>query len=182
MKLTFVYNLKLNKTQEKIIKEIMWHISKIYNILNYEVKEGKEKIKTKGSLNAEGSRIYKRYRRENWHSKYLHSHTLEQIILNYIGDYKSYIALNKKYEEGKKEIKGKPQMPRYKKEEKIIITFTKQAIRQEGKIIKLSISKKMQEEFKVKSLNFLIPKKLEKLINMEGIKNDKDRKNRRRKM
>ena len=169
-KLTFVYNLKLNKIQEKIIKEIMWHISKIYNILNYEVKEGKEKINTKGSLNAEGSRIYKRYRRENWHSKYLHSHTLEQIILNYIGDYKSYIALSKKYEEGKKEIKGKPQMPRYKKEEKVIITFTKQAIRQEGKIIKLSISKKMQEEFKVKSLNFLIPKKLEKLINMEGIK------------
>ena len=107
MKLTFVYNLKLNKTQEEIVKEIMWHSSKIYNILNYEVKEGKEKINTKGSLNAEGSRIYKRYRRENWHSKYLHSHTLEQIILNYIGDYKSYIALNKKYEEGKKGNKRK---------------------------------------------------------------------------
>ena len=59
MKLTFVYNLKLNKTQEEIVKEIMWHSSKIYNILNYEVKEGKERINTKGSLNAEGSRIYK---------------------------------------------------------------------------------------------------------------------------
>ena len=35
MKLTFVYNLKLNKTQEEIVKEIMWHSSKIYNILNF---------------------------------------------------------------------------------------------------------------------------------------------------
>ena len=35
LKLTFVYNLKLNKTQE----EIMWHSSKTYNMLNYEVLE-----------------------------------------------------------------------------------------------------------------------------------------------
>ena len=82
MRLTFVYDLKMNKIQEKIIKELMWHSSKVYNMLNYEVKEGKEKINTKGSINIEGSKIYKKYRKENWHSEYLHSHTLEQIILN----------------------------------------------------------------------------------------------------
>ena len=42
--------------------------------------------------------------------------------------------------------------------------------RVEGREIKLSISKKMQEKYKVNSFNFLIPKKLEKLINLEGIK------------
>ena len=102
MRLTVVYDLKMNKIQEKIIKELMWHSSKVYNMLNYEVKEGKEKINTKGSINIEGSKIYKKYRKENWHSEYLHSHTLEQIILNYIGDYKSYIEVSKKYKDGKK--------------------------------------------------------------------------------
>ena len=168
MKLTFVYNVKLSKTQEKIIKEIKWHSSKIYNILNYAVREGKEKIETKGNLNVEGSKIYKKYKEENWHGKYLHSHTLLEMILNYIRDYKSYIALKNMYE--KEHLKGKPEMPGYKKQEKIMITFTKYAIRRENRTIKLSISKKMQEEFKVESLNFLIPKKLEKLINLESIK------------
>ena len=170
MKLTFVYNVKLNETQEKIINEIKWHSSKIYNILNYAVREGKERINTKGSLNVEGSKIYKKYKEENWHSKYLHSHTLLEIILNYLRDYKSYLAVKKMYEEENENIKGKPKMPGYKVQEKTMITFTKYAIRREKREIKLSISKKMQEEFKVKSLNFLIPKKLEKLINLESIK------------
>ena len=33
-------------------------------MLNYDVKEGKEKIKTNGILNVEGSRIYKNIERE----------------------------------------------------------------------------------------------------------------------
>ena len=170
MRLTFTYIIRPNKSQDKIIKELMWHSSKVYNMLNYDVKEGKEKINTNGILNVEGSRIYKKYRKENWHSEYLHSHMLQQIILNYIGDYKSYIAIKGMYEKGDKEIKGKPRMPRYKKEEKVQITFTKYAIRKEGRTIRLSISKKIQEKFQVKSLNFLIPKKLEKLVNLESIK------------
>ena len=170
MRLTFTYIIRPNKSQDKIIKELMWHSSKVYNMLNYDVKEGREKIKTNGILNVEGSRIYKKYRKENWHSEYLHSHMLQQIILNYIGDYKSYIAIKGMYEKEDKVIKGKPRMPRYKKEEKVQITFTKYAIRKEGRTIRLSISKKIQEKFQVKSLNFLIPKKLEKLVNLESIK------------
>ena len=170
MKLTFTYIIRPNNTQDKIIKELMWHSNKVYNMLNYNVKEGKEKINTNGILNVEGSRIYKKYRKENWHSEYLHSHMLQQIILNYIGDYKSYIAIKEMYEKENKETKGKPRMPRYKKEDKVQITFTKYAIRKEGRTIRLSISKKIQEKFQVKSLNFLIPKKLEKLVNLESIK------------
>ena len=170
MRLTFTYIIKPNKSQEKIIKELMWHSSKVYNMLNYDVKEGKEKINANGILNVEGSKIYKKYRKENWHSEYLHSHMLQQIILNYIRDYKSYIAIKSMYEKGEKEIKGKPRMPRYKKEDKVQITFTKYAIRKEGRTIKLSISKKIQEKFQVKSLNFLIPKKLERLVDLESIK------------
>ena len=170
MRLTFTYIIRPNKAQDKIVNELMWHSSKVYNMLNYNVKEGKEKINTNGILNVEGSRIYKKYRKENWHSEYLHSHMLQQIILNYIGDYKSYIAIKEMYEKENKETKGKPRMPRYKKEDKVQITFTKYAIRKEGRTIRLSISKKIQEKFQVKSLNFLIPKKLEKLVNLESIK------------
>ena len=176
MRLTFTYILKPNKSQDKIIKELMWHVSKVYNMLNYNVKERKEIININAILNVEGSRIYKKYRKENWHSDYIHSHMLQRIILNYIGDYKSYIAIKEMYEKGEKVIKGKPRMPRYKEEGKVQITFTKYAIRKEGRTIKLSISKKIQEKFQVKSLNFLIPKKLEKLVNLESIKMIKIRK------
>ena len=37
LRLTFVYNIKLSETQEKIIKEIKWHCSKVYNAFNYTV-------------------------------------------------------------------------------------------------------------------------------------------------
>ena len=56
-------------------------------------------------------------------------------------------------------------MSRYKKEDKILITFTKYAVRQEGREIKLSISKKMQEEFK-----FSNTKEIRKASKLESIK------------
>ena len=170
LKLTFVCDFKLNETQEKIIKEIKWHCSKVYNTFNYAIREGKVDVSKIKRVNEDGGKIYKNYRDENWHSKYLHSHTLQQIILNCIRDHKSYLALKEMYEKGNKNIKEKPQMPRYKNNGKMQITFTKQGIRIEGRTIKLSISKKMQEKFRVKSLNFLIPKRLEKLVNLESIK------------
>ena len=54
-------------------------------------------------------------------------------------------------------------MPRYKNKGKIQITFTNYAIRKDERTIKLSISKEMQKKFKVKSLNFLMPKKKESI-------------------
>ena len=169
MKLTFAFDMKLNETQEKIVREIKWHVSKVYNTLNYSIREGKSGIDFKEKTNEEMYKIYRKYRENNWHSKYLHSHTLEQIILNCMRDHKSYLALKKLYEKGDKRIKEEPRKPGYKHGE-VQITFTKQGIRRDGRKIKISISKKMQEKFKVKSLNFLIPKKLEKLVNLESIK------------
>ena len=155
MKLTFPYIFKADKTQKEIIEEIMWHCEKVYNILNYDIYQGKETISLKNSINVQSSKIYKKYRELNWHSKYLHSHTLQETIINCIRDHKSYIALKEKYENGDKSIKGKPNKPRYKNSGKIEITFTK---------------------FKVKSLNFLIPRKLKKLVNFSEIKMIKIRK------
>ena len=158
MKLTFAFDMKLNETQEKIVREIKWHVSKVYNTLNYSIREGKSGIDFKERTNEEMYKIYRKYRENNWHSKYLHSHTLEQIILNCMRDHKSYLALKKLYEKGDKRIKEEPRKPGYKHGE-VQITFTKQGIRRDGRKIKISIS-----------LNFLIPKKLEKLVNLESIK------------
>ena len=176
MKLTFPYVFKPKKKQKEILEEIMWHCAKVYNMLNYDIQQGIEKVNVQKSLNIESSKIYKKYREENWHSKYLHSHTLQEVILNQLSDRKTYLAIKEKQEKGDKTIKGKPRHPKFKHVDKMQITFTKYAIRVEGNILKLSISKEMQEKFKVKSLNFLIPRKLKKLVNFSNIKMIKIRK------
>ena len=96
MKLTFTYIIRPNNTQDKIIKELMWHSSKVYNMLNYNVKEGKEKINTNGILNVEGiqmkmvgnkkyrntKRINKLYeQRRNYSKTYMHK--ASRIIIEY---------------------------------------------------------------------------------------------------
>ena len=178
MKLSFKYAVKkISKEQEEIVKDLEWHTKKVMNMLLYDIKEKKEIIDERKNINIIATPIYRRYREENWHSKYLHSHMLLEAIMSVIGSYKSYIALKKKYEENKKSLKGEPKYPRYKKEkQEQEIVFTKYAVRIEGNIIKLSISKEMQEKNKVKSLNFLIPRKLRKRIINFSIKMIKIRK------
>ena len=67
LRLTFVYNIKLSETQEKIIKEIKWHCNKVYNTFNYEIREGKVEVRRIKRVNEDGSKIYKSYRKETWH-------------------------------------------------------------------------------------------------------------------
>ena len=82
-RLTFTCELRIKETQEKIIKNKM-HCSKVYNTFYHEVREGKVDVGKIKRINEDGGKICKRYREENGHSKYLHSHTLQQIILNCI--------------------------------------------------------------------------------------------------
>ena len=91
MRLSFKYKVsKLDETQEKIIDDLIWHTKKVSNILLYDIKEGKEKIEVDKNLNIISSPIYKKYRENNWHSKYLHSHMLLEAITNVVASYKSY--------------------------------------------------------------------------------------------
>ena len=136
-RLVFEYVVKPKRKQREIIDEMMWHCAKVYNTFNYELQEKKESFHVKGNLNVESSKIYKKYRKNNWHSEYLHSHMLQEILLNVMSDYKSYKMLEEAYEKGNKEIKGKPRIARYKKAEKVQITFTKYAVRQEKNMIKI---------------------------------------------
>ena len=172
MKLSFKWKiLKVDGQKLEIIKDLQWHVKKVCNMLLYDIREGNEKIDTNKNLNIISSNIYSNYRRNNWHSKYLHSHMLQEAILGVIGSYKSYMSLCDIYEKDKNTLKGKPRFPKFKKEKtNQEIIFTKYAIRIEGNKIKLSLSKNMQEKYKVKSLNFLIPRKLRKLVDFSKIK------------
>ena len=172
MKLSFKWKIsKVDEQKLEIIKDLQWHVKKVCNMLLYDIREGNEKIDTNKNLNIISSNIYSNYRRNNWHSKYLHSHMLQEAILGIIGSYKSYVSLCNMYEKDKNSLKGKPRFPKFKKEKtNQEIIFTKYAIRIEGNKIKLSLSKNMQEKYKVKSLNFLIPRKLRKLVDFSKIK------------
>ena len=170
--LTFKMDItKCKEKQKNIINELEWHVEKVYNSLLYEVRENKRYIDLRKSLNILASGIYKEYRNANWHSKYLHSHTLQQIALNVIQNYKSYVALKEMYEKDTNSLKGKPRLPRYKhgKVTKEIV-FTKYAIRINKNEIRLSLSKEMQNKFQVESLNFLISRKLKRLVDLSSIK------------
>ena len=172
MKLSLKYKIeKVEKEKLEIIKELEWHVKKVSNMLLYDIKEGNQEIEEKQNINIISSKIYKEYRKNNWHSKYLHSHMLQEAIIGVIGSYKSYKSLCNMYEKDEKSLRGKPRYPRYKKEKsKQEIVFTKYAIREEKSKIKLSLSKEMKEKYKVESLNFLIPRKLRKLMCFSKIK------------
>ena len=171
MRLTFKYKLnKINVKQKEILSELMWHTTKVYNMLLYDIREGKEPINENKNLNIISTPIYRRYRKENWHSKYLHSHTLQEVIINTVENYKSYKRLEKIYKEDKSKLKGEPNFPHFKNKNKQEIVFTKYAIRVRNNLLMLSLSKDMQEKYKSRSLNFLIPRKLKKLIDFESIK------------
>lgn len=100
IRLSFKYTLnKINNIQKEILDELSWHVSKVYNMVLYDIKEGVEKINDSGNLNVISTPIYRKYRKENWNSKYLHSHTLQEVIINTVENYKSYRALERKYKE-----------------------------------------------------------------------------------
>ena len=172
MKLSFKYTItKIGNKNLDIIKDLQWHVKKVCNMLLYDIREGKEKIDVNKNLNIISSKIYKDYRKNNWHSNYLHSHMLQEAIIGVIGSYKSYISLCNMYKKNKNSLRGQPRFPRFKKENVVQeIIFTKYAIRIEGNKIKLSLSKRMQEKYEVKSLNFLIPRKLRKLVDFSRVK------------
>ena len=172
MKLSFKYTItKIGNKNFDIIKDLQWHVKKVCNMLLYDIREGKEKIDVNKNLNIISSKIYKDYRKNNWHSNYLHSHMLQEAIIGVIGSYKSYISLCNMYKKNKNSLRGQPRFPRFKKENIVQeIIFTKYAIRIEENKIKLSLSKRMQEKYEVKSLNFLIPRKLRKLVDFSRVK------------
>ncbi|MFA7204508.1 MAG: transposase, partial [Candidatus Caldatribacteriota bacterium] len=146
LKLTFKYYPKFTNKQIAIIEELSYHTTKLYNTVNYELRESE----------------YKNYYatdkefKNNWHCKYLHSHNRQQCLRILDQNWKSYFASIKDYKKNPNKYLGQPRPPKFKNHnnKKNEVIFTKYAIRFQDGILKLSLTKLMQKKFKVQSLNF----------------------------
>ncbi len=76
VRISFKYVVQDVNEKNKIIEDLMWHGVRVYNTLLHELREVRRKIDKEKSINMIKTEIYKEYRENNWHSEYLHSHTL----------------------------------------------------------------------------------------------------------
>lgn len=146
MKVSFKYYPKLNQLQQNIIEELSYHTTKLYNIANYENREN-------GFKNYyETEKLYK----QNYHTQFLHSHTYQWCLKMLEQDWKSYFASIKDYKKNPNKYLGLPKPPKFKNtnNKKNEIIFTTAGIRYKNGILKLSLSKAIQDKFQVQSLNF----------------------------
>ncbi len=146
LKLIFKHYPKFTNKEIAIIEELSYHTTKLYNTVNYELRENE----------------YKNYYatdkefRTNWHCKYLHSHNRQQCLKILDQNWKSYFASIKDYKKNPSKYLGQPRPPKFKNHnnKKNEVIFTNQVAKyKDGKLI-LPLIKKMQNKFKVQSLNF----------------------------
>lgn len=165
MKLSFKFNPKLNKLQNDIINELSFHTTKLYNIANYDcLNLGVKKY-------TEMNNIYS----HNWHKNFLHSHNYQQCLKVLEKNWKSYFNALKDYKKNPNKYLGCPKQPKYKNlnNKKNEVIFTNLAIRFKDSLLMLSLSKAMQKQFGVKSLNFEVSDKLQSQIHFDRLQQTK---------
>ena len=153
MRQVFKLYYDFNKTQLKIIEELSYHTTKLYNIVNYDMRSfGHKSYETNE----------KKYK-NNLHSQYLASHNYQHCLKVLEQNWKSFFEAIKEWKVNPKKFNGKPRRPKFKhiKKNKNEIIFTKNLILGaaadkilKNEKLKLSLSKKMQNKYGVKSLNF----------------------------
>lgn len=160
MKLSFKLKPKMNSKTLAIVEELSFHTTKLYNTVNFNCRNNK--FTNYIAMNE----LYS----DNWHKEFLHSHNYQQCLKVLEQNWKSFFAATKDYGKNPEKYKAAPKPPNFKNnKKKNEIIFTNLAIRVDGNIIKLSLSKKMQDKFKVKSLNFNISDNIKNLINVNSI-------------
>ena len=169
MKQVFKLYYDFNKTQLKIIEELSYHTTKLYNIANYNMR----------SFNHKSYKVNGKNYKSNFHSQYLASHNFQQCLKLLEQNWKSYSAARDEYEKHPEKFTGKPEQPGFKHTEKNKneVIFTKNLIQgaRYGKTLKdgnlrLTLSTKMQNKYGIKSLNFNM--KNVKIPNKIGLKSD----------
>jgi len=163
MKLAFIFKPNFNHKQLEIVKELSWHCSKLYNIVNYQIKNNEE-IKP----------VYTRLEnsfKENWHTEYLHSHNRQQLFKQLAQDWKSFFNSIKDYKNNPSKYQGKPKPPNFKylDNNPSEIIFTNLATRIRNGNLLLSLSKEIKNQYQVDSLKFQLPPVIESLINLDNL-------------
>lgn len=163
MRLSFKFKPNLSHKQLEIIKELSWHTSKLYNTVNYQIKNN-EDVKP----------IYTQLENQfksNWHSDYLHSHNRQQALKQLAQDWKSYFASIKDYKKNPQKYKGQPRPPKFKNMDKNPneVIFTDLATRIKNNRLLLSLSKEIKSKYDVDSLNFELPLAVQNIVDLETI-------------
>ena len=104
MKLSFKYSTKLNEKQIDIIEELSYHTTKLYNIVNYNLKEKEYKSYY------DNNKLYS----DNYHKQFLHSHNYQQCLKLLEKNWKSYFASIKDYNKNPNKYLGMPKPPKFK--------------------------------------------------------------------
>jgi len=163
MKLSFKFKPDFSHKQLAIVKELSWHCSKLYNTVNYQIKnnEAVKPIYTKLENNF----------KDNWHTKYLHSHNRQQLLKQLAQDWKSFFNSIKDYKKSPKKYKGQPRPPKFKYLDRnpSEIIFTNLAVRVKKNNLLLSLSKEIKSKFQVDSLKFKLPSVVQSLINLDNL-------------
>jgi len=163
MKLTFKFKPNFSHKQLEIVKELSWHCSKLYNTVNYQIKN-----------NEEVKPVYTRLEnnfKSNWHTDYLHSHNRQQLFKQLAQDWKSYFNSIKDYNNNPNKYQGQPKPPNFKylNSNPSEIIFTNLATRiREGKLL-ISLSREIKSKYNVKSLEFQLPTAIESIIDLDKI-------------
>ena len=113
MKLSFKFKPNINEKQLEIIEELSYHTTKLYNIINYDLRE-------KGVKNY--YEIEKEYKYK-WHCDFLHSHTRQQMFKVLEQNWKSYFASIKDFGENPSKYKAMPKPPKFKNIDKNKVTI-----------------------------------------------------------
>ena len=164
MKLSQKVYISLSHRQKKVIDELIWHTTKLYNISNFNMREN-------GYIPyAENDKIAK----VNWHCEYLHAHNRQQLLRKLDKDWMSYFKGIKDYNKNPKKYTGKPNKPGFKNINKKPgeVIFTKAGITQthtkknnpKNNLLILSLSKKMKVKYQVKNIKLKLTGKVLKLI------------------
>jgi IS605 OrfB family transposase len=163
MRLSFKFKPKLNHKQLVIIRELVWHCSKLYNTVNYKVKNNKEQKPVYTQLEKQF--------KNNWHNEYLHSHNRQQALKQLAQDWKSFFASLKDYNKNPQKYKGQPGPPNFKhlNSNPCEIIFTNLAIRIRDDKLLLSLSKRIQSKYNVKALNFELPEAVQSIVDSDAV-------------
>lgn len=161
LKLAFKFKSQLNDFQLNVVEELSYHTTKLYNIANHDNLENG--FKSYYDMNT----IYN----ANWHKDYLHSHNYQHCLRVLEQNWKSYFKAISDYKKNPSKYLGMPKPPKYKNcnDKKNEVIFTSAGVRFKENTLMLSLSKAMQVEYGVKSLNFEVSEKLQSLLNWNSL-------------
>ena len=113
MKLSFKFKPSISKKQLEIVEELSYHTTKLYNIINYDLRENG--VKTYYDIEKE----YK----SNWHCDFLHSHTRQQMFKVLEQNWKSYFASVNDFGINPTKYKAKPRPQKFKNTDKKCLKY-----------------------------------------------------------